>query len=67
MVDLEGVNSLEWQLERDAWLKVSAGFDWTIRCCSWAWLFLSILFILLLSGIGIFLSRVIVAFCLNLL
>ena len=41
MVDLEGVNSLEWQLEREAWLKVSAGFDWTIRCCSWAWLFLS--------------------------
>ena len=32
MVDLEGVNSLEWQLHGEAWLKVSDGFRWTIRC-----------------------------------
>ena len=32
MVDLEGVNSLEWQLHGEARLKVSDGFRWTIRC-----------------------------------
>ena len=73
MVDLEGVNSLEWQLHGEAWLKVSDGFRWTIRCFTLGLPFslhsghCCLLFILLLSGIGIFLSRVIAAFGLNLL